>query len=143
MADDETAAAATRPDVARETSVAAEGAGVHCSAALTSSASGPGKPDGEATTRPVPSAATSSAFREVVRIAHMTADFVVSQPRWERLARALWRAKAEHDELTEALLDAERRALAYQEFVAYTLDEFGERMPNQWKAHARAVLADD
>lgn len=60
MADDETAAAATRPDVARETSVAAEGAGVHCSAALTSSASGPGKPDGEATTRPVPSAATPS-----------------------------------------------------------------------------------
>jgi len=29
-----------------------------------------------------------------------------------------------------------------REFVAHTLDEYGERMPNQWKAHARARLAD-
>lgn len=43
----------------------------------------------------------------------------------------------------EALLDAERRALAYQEFIAHTLDFYGERLPSQWKAHARAVLADD
>lgn len=42
----------------------------------------------------------------------------------------------------EDLLDAERRALAYQEFIAYTMDEFGERMPSQWKAHAKAVLSD-
>jgi hypothetical protein len=40
------------------------------------------------------------------------------------------------------LLDAERRATALQEFIAYTLDEFGERMSSQWKAHARSLLAD-
>ena len=42
-----------------------------------------------------------------------------------------------------ALLDAERRALAYREFIAYTLDEFGDLLSSQWKAHARAALADD
>lgn len=43
----------------------------------------------------------------------------------------------------EPLLDAERRALAYQEFVAYTLDEFGHLLSSQWKAHARSVLSGD
>jgi hypothetical protein len=38
----------------------------------------------------------------------------------------------------EALLE-DRELL--REFVAHTLDEYGERMPSQWKAHARARLA--
>lgn len=41
----------------------------------------------------------------------------------------------------DELLDAERRALDYQEFIAWTLDEFGARMPEAWKTRARAALS--
>lgn len=37
------------------------------------------------------------------------------------------------------LLDAERRALSYQEFIAHTLVFYGERMPSWWKEQARTL----
>lgn len=76
-----------------------------------------------------------------------------------------WRAEAEAErdrlaarvsELEAALRDGERIASQYmdtgrgdldgwaehaREFIAHTLDEYGDRMPSQWKAHARAAIA--
>lgn len=51
---------------------------------------------------------------------------------WERLAKESNADKAAAERL------AERRG----DFIAHTLDEYGHRLPGQWKAHARAALAD-
>ena len=52
---------------------------------------------------------------------------------------ALDREAGTADALDE--MRAERDRL--HEFIAHTLDEYGARMPTQWKAHARAALATD
>lgn len=43
----------------------------------------------------------------------------------------------------ETRMELEPRIATLREFVAHTLDEYGDRMPSQWKAHARAVLVED
>lgn len=52
----------------------------------------------------------------------------------ERWHRQLVRRAEIYDE-------AEERAAQLTEFLQHTLDEYAERMPSQWTAHARSVLA--
>jgi hypothetical protein len=41
------------------------------------------------------------------------------------------------------LLDAERRALALQEFIAFTINHYAARMPDEWITSARLLLDEE
>lgn len=80
--------------------------------------------------RDAPDASTSDVLRDVTvnGVRFVRADD--ARQRADLLRAANYRADA-----------WEQEAIALREFVEHTLNEYRERMPDQWIAHARTLLA--
>jgi hypothetical protein len=74
-------------------------------------------------------------------------DRVQAEEHAEKLKERIGTLEAERESLIIRAERAEEMAInrgaerdALREFIAHTFDYYGERMPSQWKAHARATL---